>query len=109
MLNLLPQCDTKIRSVINALGRWSAFWSLMGAIACLMSDEAMAGPIRVFIMAGQSNMVGGAPDPAPATLTPQTDVLYQYRLAATTEGQSNNWESLRTLAVLCKESATVRN
>lgn len=69
------------------------------AAASIGGRDCWAEPIRVYLMAGQSNMVGGAPDPAPSALSPQADVLYQYRLQASTgRKDSTTWGPLRSLA-----------
>jgi hypothetical protein len=62
-----------------------------------------AAPISVFVMAGQSNMVGGATDPVSPGLSPQPDILYQYRLQTrvtptVVRADSEDWGPLRSLA-----------
>ena len=86
--------SASLRSLLTAL-------SLMACVWTIAPRESWGGPIRVFIMAGQSNMAGGAPDPAPSNLSPQNNVLYQYRLQASAgRKESTTWESLRSLAGL---------
>lgn len=78
---------------------WRILVSLIVSTCVLGSVSGHAGPIDVYIMAGQSNMVGGQWDPLPPGLTPQSDVLYQYLLHTSQPNQqSANWMPLHNLA-----------
>ncbi len=81
-------------------------WSMvlgvgLGAgLAGLGTGSAVAAPVDLFLLAGQSNMVGGAPigDLDPRYAPPREDVLYSYRLgtgAGTNE--SDGFGALRHL------------
>src|SRR5690242_6925126 len=65
-------------------------------ILAVTPTVCQAGPIRVYLLAGQSNMVGGAS--AAPNLTPQPNVLFQYRLITSVERESTTWGPLRSLA-----------
>jgi hypothetical protein len=69
-------------------------------LAVLGSAAAHAAPMKVFIIAGQSNAVGGG---APSTLEPALAVpqqsLYQYDLVGAQPGASEDWEQLRPLLI----------
>ena len=65
-------------------------------MGCVLRSHA-AG-IDVYIMAGQSNMIGGNTAPLPVGLNPQSDVLYQYLLHTNSpDNQSTSWGPLRSL------------
>jgi hypothetical protein len=67
-------------------------------LAILASAAAQAAPIKVFIIAGQSNAVGGGVYPSlePSLVDPQAS-LYQFALHALQEIESPNWGQLRPL------------
>lgn len=67
--------------------------------ASISSRDCSAEPIRVYLMAGQSNMVGGAPDPAPANLSPQSNILYQWRIQRDVgvRNETTTWGPLKSL------------
>lgn len=67
------------------------------SLCCTCAAET---PIRVFILAGQSNMVGGNPMSTlePALVNPQEDVLYAYQLPdVKNKPVESDWEFLRPL------------
>lgn len=67
---------------------------------------SQAAGIDVYIMAGQSNMVGGNTATLPAGLNPQSDVLYQYLLhTSSPDIQSTSWGPLRSLAGVAPAAA----
>ncbi len=79
----------------------AAWASVVGVgVAIGAGGSVLAGPIDLFLLAGQSNMVGGAPlaDLDPRYVPAREDVLYSYRLgtgAGTNE--SNGFGALRHL------------
>lgn len=101
MISTASESKAKQHLLSRRLLIWLA--AMVGA-ALFHVQPCRAEPIRVYIMAGQSNMVGGAPEPAPSNLSPQADILYQYRLEIGVNPirrhESTTWGPLRTLAGL---------
>jgi hypothetical protein len=67
-------------------------------VVCLACGSAAAAPIKVFILAGQSNAGGGMPfSTAPAPLNAAQQSLFQYRAQTSQLVESANWEAMRPL------------
>ena len=86
--------------------RWRSKRLLVAGICCILSVLAFApttvadDPLRVFILAGQSNMVGGGllGELPPSLDSLQTDVLYSWRLRTTQTVASDEWVALQHYA-----------
>jgi len=90
-------------SVYSAISSFRRRIAMLVVCLCALLGlvlQSNAAGIDVYIMAGQSNMVGGNTAILPAGLNPQSDVLYQYLLHTSFPGnyQSTSWGPLRSLA-----------
>ncbi len=75
--------------------------SLISVLVCsALISTSYASPIKVIVMAGQSNMVGaGVVSDLPTALQrPQTDVRYSWQIGTNGINYSNGWENLRSIS-----------
>ena len=79
---------------------------IVGSVVCAVlltpsaASVARADDVRVFILAGQSNMTGTglASELPPSLVDPQSDVRYSWRVRTSTTHASNEWGELRHFA-----------
>jgi hypothetical protein len=66
-------------------------------LLCLACGSAAAAPIKVFILAGQSNAGGGIRSTPPAPLDGPQASLFQYKIQTNDQDESTDWGPLRPL------------